>query len=354
MTSGVWGADAGELRALAKDMSATAAQLANVLSTLTVQINTTEAWKGPDAEGFRQRWNTTHRSSLLGANSILSAAATALVQNAAQQENASAADGASGLPGGSNGGAGGWPGSDSGAGGAGGGTAPVPGLSPTQNSLLKDLLTNPGLLATGGVFNDLAVVDLFNSLTQLRLGGEFSSLQGALNFNKFASGFNSLNDFLSGENWGELTQGLSNVLGDSALAGKVGSAAEFLGSAGKVLGPVGAVLGVVSVGTDIAKKDYGRAGYDGVAAGLGIAALVTPPPADLALGLASGGMALGAALYDNVPVFHDAADATGEAIGTAAHATGEAIGAGAEAVAHGAEDFADGVAETAKKFWPFG
>ncbi|RFA09198.1 hypothetical protein B7R54_08135 [Subtercola boreus] len=338
--------DAGELRALAKDFDQKASQLQGLLSTLTVEINRTQAWGGPDAESFRQQWNSTHRTSLQNANSVLTAASTALVRNADEQEQASAADGSGGP------GTGGGPGgSGPGGSGPGSGAPGSPGTpgAPEDDDLLRDLLENPALLATRELFDSLGVVDGANALAQLRLLGSFGSLDDALRFSQFAGKFDVLNDFLGGRNWGAATQGLSNLLGDGALAGRLGSAAEFLGSAGKVLGPAGVVLGVVGVGTDIAEGNYGRAGYDGVATGLGFAALVTPPPADLVLGAAAGTMALGGLLYDHVPVFHDAVDGTIAAAGDGA----EAIGDGAVALAHGAEDFAGDVADKAKDLWPF-
>ncbi|RFA15048.1 hypothetical protein B7R22_07500 [Subtercola boreus] len=344
MTSGFWGADAGELRALAKDFDQKASQLQGLLSTLTVEINRTQAWGGPDAEFFRQQWNTTHRTSLQNANSVLTAASTALVKNAGEQEQASADDGSGGP--GSGGGPGG---SGPGGSGPGGGTPENPGTPGTDDDLLRDLLQNPALLNTRELFDSLGVVDGANALAQLRLLGEFGSLDDALRFSKFAGRFDVLNDFLAGHNWASAAQGLSSMLPDGAMAAKLGSAAEFLGSAGKVLGPAGVVLGVVGVGTDISEGNYARAGYDGVATGLGFAALVTPPPADLILGAAAGTMALGGLLYDHVPVFHDAVDGTITAVGDGA----KAIGDGAAALAHGAEDFADDVADKAKDLWPF-
>ncbi|SMG36358.1 WXG100 family type VII secretion target [Agreia pratensis] len=339
MTSGMWGADTTELRALARSMDSAAQQLGGIASSLTSQINGVGAWVGPDAEGFRSQWNATLRKSIVSANDVLLSAATALLKNARDQEETSSVDGAA-------------PGSS---------TAPnspghtgAPGSGQQQHNPLADILDNPALVATEGVFNDIDALGFLSDVAKLRLGASFDSLDGALGFSRFERGFGALNEFLHGENWGAATQRLSTVLGDGALASNVGSAAEFLGKAGKVLGPVGAVLGVAGVANDIVKKDYGRAAYDGVATGLGIAALVTPPPVDFALGVAAGGMALGSLLYDDVPLVHDVVDNTTAAIGDAANATGKAIGAGAEAVAHGAEDFAEGVAETAKKFWPFG
>ncbi|WP_440711388.1 WXG100 family type VII secretion target [Herbiconiux sp. YIM B11900] len=357
MAAGYWGADVGELRALAKDFDQKAAQLTTIAGTLNGSINATTAWKGPDAVEFRSEWNGTYRQSLTNATNILRAASTALVKNADEQETASTDGGAfgGGGPGGPGGnGPGGNGGDGSGGDGSGGdgGTPTVPGLTDDENNLLQDLLEGGYDLATN-LYDSAAVVDLLNRLQQLRLLGSFSSLDAALDFRAFANGFNSFNDFLGGQNWGSLTQGLSNLLGDGAMASRVGSAAEFLGAAGKWVGPVGAVLGVVTVGVDVAEGNYGRAGYDAVSTGLGIAAMVTPPPANLALGIAAGGMALGGLLYDNVPAFHNAVDATGEAIGDAAEATGEFLGDAGEAIADGASDFAEGVADVAEDLWPF-
>jgi len=342
MASSYWGADVGELRTLAKDFDQKAAQLTTLMSTLTSTINGTSAWKGPDADTFRQEWNSGHRQSLTNATTILRTASTALIKNADDQETTSTDGGAFGGGSGPGGSGPGGDGSGDGSSGGDGDTPTIPGGTDEQNDLLLEILNNPALLLAEDFFDSAAVVDLMNTLTQLRLAGQFSTLEGAIGFSRFANGFNTLNDFLGGQNWGSLTQSLSNVVTDTAWAGRIGTAAEFLGSAGKVLGPAGAVLGVITVGADIAEGNYGRAAYDGVATGLGIAALVTPPPANVALGIAAGGMALGGLLYDNVPVFHDAVDATGEFIGDAANAVGDA-----------ASDFAGGVADVAEDLWPF-
>ncbi|MDO9396790.1 MAG: hypothetical protein Q7T71_09615 [Herbiconiux sp.] len=363
MASGFWGADAGELRALAKDFDQKAGQLSGVLSTLTTAINGTSAWTGPDAAIFRQEWNGVHRSSLVQANAVLLAAASALVKNADEQEQASAADGGSG-PGGSGPGGTGPGGTGPGGTGPGGtgsdpsgpGADGVPGTADDDyglSDLYLDIFDSPLVNSMQDHFDVVGVLGGLDAAAQLRLLGSFRTLDGALDFTRAAGTFHTLTDFLGGQNWGPLAQGASNLVGDGALAARLGSAAELLGSAGKVLGPVGIALGVVSVGTSIVKGDYVRAGYDAVSTGLGVAALVTPPPVNLALGLAAGGMALGGLLYDNVPVFHDAVDATGEFIGDAAEAVGDAVSDAGSAIADGAEDFANGVAEAAEDLWPF-
>ncbi|MGD8196095.1 WXG100 family type VII secretion target [Herbiconiux sp. P18] len=336
MTGGFWGADADQLRALAKDFDQKATQLSGMASTLTASINGASAWSGPDAALFKQDWNSTYRASLTSANQSLLAAASALVKNADEQEQASSDDGGAG-PGGS------------GPGGSGPGGSPFPGTDGSgtgdagdDGSMLDDILNSPVVGSINDYLNAAGIVGGVDALLQLRLGGAFSSLDAALDFRAFAGGFNTASDFFNGNNWGSLTQGLSNVLGDGALASRVGSAAEFLGTAGKVLGPAGVVLGYAGAYNSYQKGDYVRAGYDTVATTIGAVALFTPPPANLVLGAVSGGMALGGLLYDNVPVFHDAVDNTAEAIGDAG-----------EAIAEGAQDFAEGVADVAEDLWPW-
>lgn len=340
MTGGFWGADADQLRALAKDFDQKATQLSGMASTLTASINGAGAWSGPDAALFKQDWNSTYRVSLSSANQALVAAASALVKNADQQEQASAVDGGGG-PGGSGPGGSG-PGGDQGDNPFPGANGSGSGETDDDRSLLDDILNSPVVGSLQDYLDAAGIVGGIDALLQLRLGGAFSSLDAALDFRAFAGGFNTASDFFGGNNWGSLTQGLSTVLGDGALASRVGSAAEFLGTAGKVLGPAGVVLGYAGAYNSYQNGDYVRAGYDGVATTIGAVALFTPPPANLVLGAVSGGMALGGLLYDNVPIFHDAVDNTAEAIGDAG-----------EAIADGAQDFAEGVADVAEDLWPW-
>ena len=50
----------------------------------------TAAWSGPDATTFHRDWSTRYRACLAGVNRTLLTAATALVKNADEQEQASA------------------------------------------------------------------------------------------------------------------------------------------------------------------------------------------------------------------------------------------------------------------------
>ncbi|PYI65565.1 hypothetical protein CVV68_17750 [Arthrobacter livingstonensis] len=340
------GADPQQLRNLAKDFSHAAQQLMQLSTTLTQRVNRPGSWSGPDADRFRSEWNASLRPKIMAANKCFDQTADALLRNAKEQDTASAVSGLGGTPGIP--GVPGMPGFPGFPGFPGGGNPP---------GLLKGLLGN-GLLGTGETlatwYTALAGgTNALNLAGVLRLGGSFASLEGAMKFSRLAGAFGSLDDFAAGGNWGALAQKAGALMGDGAIAGKIGSLAGPLATAGKVLGPAGAVLGVLTVGTDIAKGDYGRAGYDSVVTGLGVAALLTPPPADLALGAAAGAMAVGQLAYDHIPFVHDAVDNTVEFVGDAAGAVGDAVSDAAGAIGDAASDLGHGVAKVADDLWPF-
>jgi uncharacterized protein YukE len=336
------GADPQQLRELAKEFSRASQRLRNVGSDLTQRINRPGGWNGQDADRFRHQWNSSHRPTITSACKGFDDAATLLLRNAEEQEKASSSSSLGGGPG--------FPGLPGFPGFPG-----FPGANPP--GLLGGILTN-GVLGTGetagGWYTALGgATDLLGLGLELRLAGSFDTLEQALKVSRLAGAFGTLDDFVGGGNWGALAQRASQFMGDSAIAGRIGSLAGPLETAGKVLGPAGAVLGVLTVGTDIAKGDYGRAGYDGVVTGLGIAALCTPPPADLALGAAGGVMAVGELAYDNIPFVHDAVDSTVSAVGDAATAVGHAAADAAGAIGNAASDLGHGVANVANELWPF-
>lgn len=335
MNATILGADPQELRDLAKDFSHAARQLTQLSTALTQRVNRQGGWTGPDSERFRNDWNVSLRPKIAAANKCFDSTAEALLRNAQEQDQASSSadvGGSPGLP--FSPGTPGFPSLPD----FPGGTHP-PGLpsGPLTNSILgsgESLATWYTALVGG--------TNALNLAGTLRLSGSFASLEKAMNFSRLAGAFGSLDDFAAGGNWGALAQRASLLMGDGAIAAKLGSLAGPLSTAGRILGPAGAVLGVLTVGTDIAKGDYARAGYDGVTTALGIAALCTPPPADLALGAAAGVMALGGLAYDNVPFVHDAVDSSVKFVGDAAGAVGDA-----------ASDLGHGVAKAAEDLWPF-
>jgi hypothetical protein len=101
MAGGFYGADVDSLRRLAKQFESAADQLNSVTSTLTTDVNSASAWKGPDASEFRSDWNGTRTSQLKAAVAALRSGGADLVRNADEQNAAStdASGGASGSAG---------------------------------------------------------------------------------------------------------------------------------------------------------------------------------------------------------------------------------------------------------------
>ncbi|CAD5992894.1 WXG100 family type VII secretion target [Agreia sp. COWG] len=85
----VYGADVAQLRALAKQFRRASEELLNSTSTVTTAVNSTAAWRGPDAGQFRSSWNTEQTSKISSAVRALDQASEALVRNAQEQETAS-------------------------------------------------------------------------------------------------------------------------------------------------------------------------------------------------------------------------------------------------------------------------
>ena len=84
----VWGLDVEQVRSLAREMDIASGDLQNIISKLTNVLGNTQ-WSGPDAERFRNDWQSTHAQSLMRAKAALEETAGAARNNAAAQESAS-------------------------------------------------------------------------------------------------------------------------------------------------------------------------------------------------------------------------------------------------------------------------
>lgn len=335
MTNGTIGANIDALRELSSSFSQAQQQLSNISLLITSRVNAPGYWNGSDADRFRAAWNADHRMRIFAAESFLTEGATTLRANADEQEIASD-EGSGAAAGGSA------PGS-----GPGGGEGGGPGGAPGSGGLLDGLLGGAaglfGAYSTANAWRSrlglpFTALRLFN---HLKLAGSFSSLDDALRATAQGAQLKRISDIIGGKGWGAELQRLSGILPEG-LAGRVGSLASPLGAIGKAVGPVGVGLGVFTVGQDIAEGNYDRAAYHGVTTALGAAALFTPPPANLALGLAAGGLALGELAYDHIPVVHDAVNWTVDAVGD-----------GVGAVTEGVQDLGEGIADKAEDLWPF-
>lgn len=87
------GADVVGLEEAAAELDAAAELLLAMKLQLTQRIMFTVAWRGPDADRFRQGWMTQHSLQLLVTAMSLEQAATQLRQHAAEQQDASAPSG---------------------------------------------------------------------------------------------------------------------------------------------------------------------------------------------------------------------------------------------------------------------
>jgi len=101
---GFYGADVGELRALAKTFADAAARLSATKATVSGQVQASP-WRGPDADHFRSIWAGQYSAQLLTAARLLEQNATTIVANADDQERTST-DGGGGASGTGSGGTG--------------------------------------------------------------------------------------------------------------------------------------------------------------------------------------------------------------------------------------------------------
>ncbi|MFJ6000817.1 hypothetical protein [Arthrobacter sp. NPDC092385] len=338
MANGTIGANIDALRDLSSSFGQAQQQLSGIALLITSRVNAPGYWNGADADRFRATWNSDHRPRILAAESLLTTGATSLRADADEQEAASE-QGSGAIPGGVPGA--GPSGPPRGEGGSAGRPA----------GLLDELFG--GLLGgAAGIFAGYSAADSWLSraslpvtalrlFNHLELAGSFSGLDDALRASSQGAQLQRIAGIFGGEGWGAELQRLGGVLPEG-FSGRVGSLAEPLGAFGKAVGPIGVGLGLVTVGQDVAEGNYDRAAYHFATTALGGAALITPPPVNLALGLASGGLALGELAYDNIPVFHDAVDWS---VG--------AVGDGIGAVTEGVKDLGAGIAEKAEDLWPF-
>ncbi|QCP00348.1 WXG100 family type VII secretion target [Arthrobacter sp. 24S4-2] len=90
MAGNFYGADVAQLRQLAKDLANGASRLDQLGQQLGSSI-ASSPWKGHDGDRFRSDWNSSHAKALRAAAAGIQQASKALLQNAGQQDRASAA-----------------------------------------------------------------------------------------------------------------------------------------------------------------------------------------------------------------------------------------------------------------------
>lgn len=83
------GMDISEVRTLASQLSSKADEIESIANALSGQLNGVQ-WEGPDAQSFRNDWQSTHRTQLHNVATALRDASSRATTNANQQEQASA------------------------------------------------------------------------------------------------------------------------------------------------------------------------------------------------------------------------------------------------------------------------
>lgn len=309
------GANPEQLRALGKQLTIKSTTIRNAqrsIDQLTARLP--QVWAGQDAEDFARAWAQLHRPAFQKIATDLADSAKTLAANADAQERTSAE-----LDGGRHGGA-------AGPGGSGpGGSGTAPGGKDTP--WLPDWLENNPFYNAWNVYGTVkAFPNLRFGVTELvRLG---RGLDLTADSDKLLVGFR--NAFKVSSDIFDLNFKDISVMGGLAETSKW---AKGLDAFGKGLGGLGVAIDGVQAIDHFSDGDYGQGAYSLVKAGLGAASFL-PPPAGTACMVASGALAL----YDNVPVIHNAVNAVGSGVKDAA-----------EGVAHAAESAWDG----AKSFFGF-
>ncbi|QJU55575.1 WXG100 family type VII secretion target [Herbiconiux sp. KACC 21604] len=81
----VWGLDVEQVRSLSKQLNTQSQQVQQILTTLTSALQSVQ-WTGPDAENFRNEWNSTHTAALKQVITALEDASNKAAKNASDQE----------------------------------------------------------------------------------------------------------------------------------------------------------------------------------------------------------------------------------------------------------------------------
>jgi uncharacterized protein YukE len=230
--NGFLGADVADLRDFAKTMDKAAHALLQEAQLISGAVNSNRGWRGPDADRFRQTWNSSHRPTMASTARSLQTVSDLLRKNAQEQETAS---------------------SDASLGGGapGGGGAGAPGDS-TWDATVDGIKAGLKSIGVG-----LGIKGFIGSLTDRA-------------------------KFLAGKQWsqfGKAYEAFKTFQAEGGLLGKLGPAGQFLGKGGKLLGAFGrfagpalAPFGIISGIHDIfaPSHDGARGIGDRIAGGLGV------------------------------------------------------------------------------------
>ncbi|WP_425863930.1 WXG100 family type VII secretion target [Arthrobacter sp. TWP1-1] len=316
---GFLGADIADLRDFAKTMDKASHALIQQAQALSSAVNQSHGWRGPDAERFRQTWNSSHRPAIAATSRSLQEAADLLRRNAQEQETASSVGSMDG--------------------------------------------SGPG---SGGNTDDKSFIA--KTLDFLGLGGKAIGI--ALGIKGFISNFREHATFLAGKQWkqfGQAYNAFKTFQAEGGLLGKLGATGQFLGKAGKLIGAFGRFAGplLAPLGIYSGIRDMIDPGHDGwrgvgdrIAGGLGvigaagsilIAVGAVANPVGIAVlvgaGVIAGGWALGNMIADS-----EWGKAAGKWIGDKATEGWNHTTAAVGNVVDGAKNAVSGAVDGAKDF----
>ena len=318
MAGNLWGADVAQLRTLAQQFGKTSETLLQQSTTLTSAINNNTSWKGADGARFTSEWNGGHRALIQQTARALKEQSKRLMNQADEQEKASnAAPGSGGGPG-------------VGPAGTTGSRPPLPGQG-SNDPWGPDWFADPDSPFRDG----WDIYGLTKALPNLRAGlfdltHFISKADGVAEF--FSKDFRNVAKAFQDTNmlsqYFNTSSELFDGRWDTALnLAEGGKAATFFEFGGKALGGLGVGLDLLDTVNHISDGEKGAAIYSGIKAGLGVASFA-PPPVGTAAMVASGALAI----YDNVPVVHEAVNAVGESIADGAEAAWDSAGDAADKV----------------------
>ena len=84
----IWGADVQQLKTLGSKLVAGSNEIEQQRNTLNKVLHSTD-WKGPDADRFRNEWQSQHMTALQKVAQALDEAGKKATKNANEQEQAS-------------------------------------------------------------------------------------------------------------------------------------------------------------------------------------------------------------------------------------------------------------------------
>lgn len=242
--------DPAAVEGVAARLAAQAALVSGVVSVIDGAVAALgQVWHGDDVAMFAGAWHSAHRPNAQAVATELTGWANQLKGQVSEQEAASGGSSAGGVAG-----------------------------------LLQGVAAGAGLSALAAVgLSGMRFVDGIMGNDEVRwLTGAEGVVEG----------------FERASLWDAVGKDMSKDAFEDFADGKL-IPSDTLKMAGRALGFVGVGVGAFDTYEDIKDGHGGRAVFDGAATGLGVAALVTPPPIDIVCGGASAMIGIGELAYDH-------------------------------------------------------